>query len=99
MEILSIVLSVQVKKNGIKFLLDDSREYFKILRNIFTKARKSGEFSEDTTIREYVKLYAMQERAVLYDWCLSDGQYPLSNYGMTIFKQFIHGIIDKRESI
>lgn len=92
-DILSLVLSTQVTKNGEKCLLDERRVYFVTLNNIMAQGQKSGEFNKNKTVRELVKLYAMQERAVLYDWCLCEGQYPLATYGLSIFKQFIDGVL------
>lgn len=88
-DILALELSAQVTKTGIKHLLDERRYYFSILTVLISQGQSNGEFSNKRTTRELVKLYAMQERAVLYDWCICDGNYPLSAYGVEMFKMFI----------
>ncbi|MGN0564911.1 MAG: TetR/AcrR family transcriptional regulator, partial [Candidatus Heritagella sp.] len=32
------------------------------------------------TVSEMVKTYALWERALMYDWCLCNGEYSLSQY-------------------
>lgn len=92
-DILSLVLSTQVTRNGEKCLLDERRVYFVTLNSIISQGQKNGEFDQSRTVRELVKFYAMQERAILYDWCLCEGQYPLATYGVSMFKQFINGVL------
>lgn len=88
-EILSTTLASQIQSPTARFLTDEDRYYFKVLRRLLNKGRDNGEFSKDITTREYIKIYAMQERAILYDWCLCDGQYPLSTYGIDMFKKTV----------
>ena len=86
MEILSIVYSTQVIKSGKKFLLDHSRLYYKVLSTIIKEGQAKGDITDEKSQMELVRLYALQERAVLYDWCISEGMYPLSSYGIDILK-------------
>lgn len=88
-DILALELSTQVVKSGSKHLLDERRYYFSVLSEIISRGQKNGEFGKNRTVRELVKLYAMQERSVLYDWCICEGNYPLGTYGVSIFKLFI----------
>ena len=92
-DILALVFSTQVVKSGSKHLLDERRRYFSILTEVISSGKKSGEFNRSKTTRELVKLYAMQERSVLYDWCMCEGNYPLATYGVSIFKEFISGVL------
>ncbi len=92
-DILALVLSTQVVKSGSKHLLDEKRIYFTLLTELITKGQKTGEISKERTVRELMKLYVMQERSVLYDWCLCEGNYPLSRYGMDMFETFVQGVL------
>ena len=38
---------------------------------------KKGEFASTSTTSELVKIYAMFERALIYDWVLCKGKYSL----------------------
>jgi hypothetical protein len=91
-EILSLVYSTQVIKKGQKFLLNQNRFYFKTLTAVLKEGQKKGEIVDDKSLAELTKFYAMQERAVLYDWCICEGSYPLSSYGMHILEFFISKI-------
>ena len=44
---------------------------------------RRGEFRTDLSVNEMVKLYAIAERALLYDWCICNGEYSLKTYGST----------------
>jgi ABC-type multidrug transport system fused ATPase/permease subunit len=44
-----------------------------------------------TALCEMVRLYALCERALIYDWCLSDGSYSLMHYGRTMLPRFLAG--------
>ena len=64
-------------------LLDRNRYYYKLLRRIIREGQESGEFRTDLSVNEMVKLYAIAERALLYDWCICNGEYSLKTYGST----------------
>ena len=68
------------------------RLYYKLLRKIVTDGQKNGELTDKMTVNEIVKLYAMSERALIYDWCLSGGDYSLSSYAKTVMPTFLSGI-------
>ena len=91
-EILALVYSSQVVKKGDKYLLNHRRYYFKFLSVLITEGQERGELLSDRTSRELVRFYAMQERAVLYDWCICGGNYPLSTYGIEMLDFFARNI-------
>ena len=74
------LLSTQLLARGEKHLLDRSRVYFRLLRQIVRQGCERGEFRPDMTTDEIVKAFAMWERAQLYDWCLCGGDYSLVTY-------------------
>jgi len=80
MDLLSRLLSTQLLAKGEKHLLDRNRTYFKLLRKIIGEGQKSGQLRDDLTANEILKAYAMWERALMYDWCLSGGEYSLMSY-------------------
>lgn len=88
-ELLSRLLSSQLVTGGEKHLLDHNRTYFRLLRLIVGKGQQNGEFSADFTVSEIVKAYALFERAVMYDWCLCDGEYSLVSYGEKMLGHFL----------
>ena len=80
MDLLARLLSTQLLARGEKHLLDRNRTYFKLLRQIIADGQKAGQLRRDRTVNEIVKAYALWERALLYDWCLSGGEYSLVAY-------------------
>ena len=80
MDLLARLLSTRLLAKGEKHLLDRNRTYFKLLRQIISQGQKDGQLRTDRTVNEIVKAYALWERALMYDWCLSGGEYSLVAY-------------------
>lgn len=91
-ELLAILYSSQIIKKGKKHLLDQSRVYYKVLQQIIKEGQYRGQIKNDKSFWELAKLYALQERAVLYDWCICEGNYPLSSYGVDLVEMFLSNI-------
>ena len=87
---LSRLFSSQLVTKGEKHLLDRNRTYFKLLRQIISEGQANGEIRTDFTVSEIVKAYAMFERALMYDWCLSGGEYSLPNYAKRMMPLFLN---------
>ena len=89
LELLTGLLSTQLLARGEKHLLDRNRTYFKLLRQIISEGQKSGQLRTDRTVNEILRAYALWERALLYDWCLSRGEYSLVGYTNTVTPMFL----------
>ena len=87
--LLSQLLSTQLLAGAEKNLLDQSRTYFKLLRKIITEGQQKGEIRTDISEREITRAYALWERALLYDWCLENGKYPLVSYADKMMPVFL----------
>ncbi|MBQ2719563.1 MAG: TetR/AcrR family transcriptional regulator [Clostridia bacterium] len=75
--LLSRLLASQLMAKGERALLDRDRYYYKLLRRLVLRGQERGELTEARSAGDIVKLYAMAERALLYDWCLSHGEQSL----------------------
>ncbi len=93
LELLAYLLSTQLVTRGEKHLLDRNRFYYKLLRKIFLQGQESGEFRTDLSVNELVKLYAVSERALLYDWCICNGEYSLKGYAASTMPCFLSRIL------
>ena len=91
-DLLSILYSSQIVKKGKKHLLDQQRVYYKVLQQIISEGQSRNQIKNDKSFLELSKIYAMQERAVLYDWCICEGNYPLSSYGIELLEMFLRDI-------
>ena len=88
-DLLTRLYSTQLVTKGEKHLLDNKRTYYKLLRKIVLEGQKNGEITDKMTVNEIVKLYAMSERALIYDWCLCNGEYSLTAYAKTVMPVFL----------
>ena len=93
MELLSRLLSTQLTTNGEKHLLDHSRTYYRLLRKIIVEGQEKGELGKTLSAGEMVKLYALCERALMYDWCLCGGEYSLRDYSSQVLPTFLSGFL------
>lgn len=73
LDLLARLYSSQLVTRGDKHLLDHNRTYYKLLRQIVLQGQQRGELRGDVTVNEMVRVYALCERALIYDWCLSGG--------------------------
>ena len=93
MELLARLLSTQLTTSGEKHLLDRNRLYYKLLRKIITEGQSAGQLNTRTSVSEMVKLYALCERALMYDWCLSSGEYSLRQYSNRVMPGFLSSFL------
>ena len=91
-DLLTRLYSTQLVTKGEKHLLDNKRLYYKLLRKIVSDGQKNKEITDEMTVNEIVKLYAMSERALIYDWCLCNGEYSLKAYAKAVMPVFLSGI-------
>ena len=94
-DLLAQLLSSQLVTKSEKHLLDRNRTYYKLLRSIVLEGQQRGELSDSYSVNDIVKAYALFERAMMYDWCLSNGEYSLSNYSNGMLKMLLNGYLKK----
>lgn len=87
--LLSRLLSTQLVTKGEKHLLDRNRVYYKLLKQIVSTGQAKGEITKDMAANEIVKMYALLERSMMYDWCLCNGEYSLTNYASKLMPMFL----------
>ena len=95
--LLTRLYSTQLTTKGEKHLLDHNRVYYKLLRKLVLDGQEKGELTKDKSVNDIVRLYAMAERALLYDWCLCDGDYSLQDYAASVMPMFLDGLRMKKE--
>ena len=92
LDLLARLYSTQLVTKGEKHLLDHNRTYYKLLRQIVRDGQEKGELREDLSVNEITKIYALCERALMYDWCICNGEYSLKNYAKTTMPMFLRDI-------
>lgn len=93
--LLASLYSSQLITKDKRSLLESDRYYFTWLTDTISGAIESGEFKNTSTPQEVLKIYAMYERALLYDWALCKGNYSLTEYSDKllphVLDQFVEG--------
>jgi hypothetical protein len=64
--------------------------YYRLIRQIVSRGKEKGEIADIMSVSELVKYYALCERSLMYDWCLSKGDYSLKEYGKQIMPLFLN---------
>ena len=91
LDLVARLYSSQLVTRGDKSLLDHGRTYYRLLRQIVLQGQQRGELRANITANEMVRVYALCERALIYDWCLSGGDYSLTQYSQTMMPMFLQG--------
>lgn len=91
-ELLARLFATQLTTSGERHLLNTNRTYYKLLRQITTEGHKQGLFKDELSINDITKSYAMFERGLMYDWCISSGNYSLCQHAQTIMPMFLEGL-------
>ena len=79
LELMKRLYSTQLVTRNEKQLLDHNRVYYRLLRKIVIAGQERNEITKQMSVNEIVKYYAFCERAMIYDWCLCNGDYSLSD--------------------
>lgn len=90
LDLLTRLFSSQLLTKGEQSLLDHNRFYYKLIKKIISEGQENGEISLNMSAGEIVKYYALCERSLMYDWCLSKGNYSLKEYGKEIMPLFLY---------
>lgn len=96
MDLTARMYASQLITTGEKHLLDHNRVYYKLLRQIVAEGQKKGELRDDISVNEIVKVYALCERALIYDWCISNGEYSLCQYAKEMMPVFLGSFRKKK---
>ena len=92
LELMKRLYSTQLVTKNEKQLLDHNRVYYRLLRKIVIAGQERGEITTDMTVNQIVKYYAFCERAMIYDWCLCNGDYSLSGSSKEMMSFFMKKI-------
>ena len=91
-ELLAFMYSSQLVTKGEKHLLDQNRIYYRLLNELIAKGQRDGELTTRMSANEIAKIYALCERALLYDWCICNGEYSLREYAGKLMPMFLQSI-------
>ncbi len=92
--LLAYLYSSQLVTKDKKSLSDKKRFYFKWTLEIIQDGIDSGEFKDTSTPEELLHIYAMYERALLYDWSLFKGKFSLTEYSDRLLPHVLDTFIE-----
>lgn len=92
LELIKRLYSTQLVTRTEKQLLDHNRVYYRLLRKLVLAGQEKGDVTKDMSVNDVVKYYAFCERAVIYDWCLCNGDYSLSDSAEKLMPFFLKRI-------
>lgn len=96
--LLTRILSSQLTTRGDKHLLDPDRTYFRVIRQIVIEGKDQGEFKDEYSVNEICVAFSLFERGLMYDWCISNGNYAFSQYAAKVMEIFLNGFTCSRAS-
>lgn len=94
-ELLSKLFAAQMSVGGVRDLLNPNRTYYRMLRQVSMEGQRQGLFKEELSVNDIVKAYAVFERGLMYDWCISGGNYSLCQFSGSLMPLFLEGLCKK----
>ena len=91
-DLLSQLFATQLITSGEKHMMNPTRTYYKLLRQVAQEGKKKGIFRDELSVNDVAKAYSMFERGLMYDWCISSGSYSLCQYSATVLPMFLEGL-------
>lgn len=91
-ELLSRLFATQLTTTGERHLMNTNRTYYKLLRQVTVAGKEQGLFKDELSINDITRAYAMFERGLMYEWCISNGNYSLCQHSATIMPLFLKGL-------
>lgn len=92
LELMKRMYATQLLTKSEKALLNHDRMYYRLLRRIVTEGQRRGEITSAESVSEIVRYYAFCERALLYDWCLCNGEYSLRDSAVKLMPDLLKRI-------
>ncbi len=96
-DFLSTLYGYEVMTEGHRYILDEDREYFKILKTLCCEGIKTGEISDYWSEYTLARTLAGLQRGLVYNWLLERCRYSLFNSATKVIDAFLNGIREKAE--
>lgn len=95
-ELLSQLFATQLTTSGERHLLNTNRIYYRLLRQITLEGQRQGLFKDELSVNDITRSYAMFERGLMYEWCISGGNYSLCQHSHTMMPLFLEGLCKRQ---
>lgn len=94
--LLASLYSSQVITKGDKHLLDQNRFYYRMIHQLVDEGQRRGQITTEMPYYEIGRLYVLCERAIIYDYCISNGNYSLGEYTRKIMPMIFGAVRTKK---
>ena len=94
--LLASLYSSQVITKGDKHLLDQNRFYYRMIQQLVDEGQRRGQITTEMPYYEIGRLYVLCERAIIYDYCISNGNYSLGEYTRKIMPMIFGAVRTKK---
>lgn len=92
LEFLSVIYSSQIKDTTFpNFSISEERTYYQALETLIDLGKKNNMICDHPT-PYMIKIMTTAIRGCVYDWCLTKGQYSLSEYGKEMMSVVLQGL-------
>lgn len=98
MGLLANLYSSQVVTKGDRCLLDRNRYYYRLITQIVDEGQRRGELTSDMPAYDMVHMYSMCERAIVYDYCICDGNMALGEYTQKMLPLLLGALKTRKEN-
>lgn len=82
----------EVMTSGTRYILDEDREYFKLILSMMAEGRKNGEITDQSSPLILARNYAGLQRGMTYSWLLENCRYPLLESAHPMMKLFLDSL-------
>lgn len=96
-DLLAFMYASQVTKKGDKHLVDQNRFYYKMINQLVDEGQRRGQITRSMPFYEIAQLYVIAERALVYDYCISDGSYSLLEMTQKMMPLLFGGVHIQKE--
>ena len=79
-ELLASLYASQVTTKGDKHLVNQNRYFYQVVNELVDEGQRRGQIIRELPYYEVARLYVVCERAIIYDYCISGGNYSLAEY-------------------
>ena len=92
-KLIGVLYSSQLVTKDRRSLLESNRFYYTWCTEIMEEGIQAGEFKNTSSAEDLMKIYAMFERALLYDWSLCQGSYSLTEYSSSLLTHVLDNFV------
>jgi TetR/AcrR family transcriptional regulator, fatty acid metabolism regulator protein len=94
LDFITVIYSAQIKDMAPqKFAVTPERKYYQILEKFINEGKAKKEIQHDLSAEYAIRVLTTGIRGVIYDWCLSSGEFSLVQYGSEFIIMLLHQVL------